>query len=277
MTPVQDCCHILAGAQLRIPQPHDPFRVHTKGPMPAIGWRNAPDDPDELARYRWWIGHHLAFCVWRLLSERLASIANDQQTQPPSVAASIAMYDVYSVLLLYAGSCSPEVYLRTIRPAMVAADPAFSGRWARDYEAIPGLLRTIRRTRPAELVAGLLAAARTNQVVHMAVGKRLVHDGPSLLRQSDRGADQPVTDRERDLFDEFFLVKRVHVPRAAFVAQLRALTSLVASDVAQRPLYGSATTWDLPAVHAGLISKLQRTANAVLRDFLHLSLERPCG
>ncbi len=180
MTPVQDCCHILAGAQLRIPQPHDPFRVHTKGPMPAIGWRNAPDDPDELARYRWWIGHHLAFCVWRLLSERLASIANDQQTQPPSVAASIAMYDVYSVLLLYAGSCSPEVYLRTIRPAMVAADPAFSGRWARDYEAIPGLLRTIRRTRPAELVAGLLAAARTNQVVHMAVGKRLVHDGPSL-------------------------------------------------------------------------------------------------
>jgi len=97
------------------------------------------------------------------------------------------------------------------------------------------------------------------------------------LRQSDRGADQPVTDRERNLFDEFFLVKRMHVSRAAFVAQLRALTSLVASDVAQRPLYGSATTWDLPAVHAGLIGKLQRTANTVLRDFLHLSLERPCG
>jgi hypothetical protein len=185
------------------------------------------------------------------------------------------MYDVCSVLLLYAGSCSPEVYLRTIRPAMAAADPAFSGRWARDYEAIPGLLRAIRRTRSAEVVAGLLAAARTNQVVHMAMGKRLVQDGPSLLRQSDRRGDQPVTDRERDLFDAFFLVKRADVPRSAFVAQVRALTSLVASDVAERPLHEPAATWDLPVVHADLITKLQRDAPTVLRALLLLPFEGP--
>ena len=277
MTPGRNCCDSPVGTYMRLPLPRDPFRSHNGGPMSVIGLPNAPDDPDDLARHRWWIGHQLTFCVWRLLSERLTSIARDQPTHPRIVATSIVMYDVCSVLLLYAGSCSPEVYLRTIRPAMAAADPAFSGRWARDYEAIPGLLRAIRRARSAKLVVGLLAAARTNQVVHMAMGKRLVPDGPSLLRQNDRRGDQPVTDRERDLFDSFFLVKRADLSRSAFVAQLRALTSLVASDIAERPLHQPAATWDLPSVHSDLVTRLQCNAITVLRDFLLLPLEGPCG
>jgi hypothetical protein len=265
-----------AGTHVCLPLPGDPFRGHNGGPMPAMGWPNAPDDRDDLALYRWWIGHQLTFCVWRLLSEQLISIAREQQTHPRALATSIALYDVCSVLLLYTGSCSPEVHLRTIRPAMAAADPAFSGRWARDYRAIPGLLRAIPRAPKAD-AAGLLAAARTNQVVHMAVAKRLVPDGPSLLRQSDRREDQPVTERERDLFDAFFLVKRADMSRSALLAQLRALTRLVASDVAERPLHKPAATWNLPTVDADLITKLQRDVNRVLRDFLFLPLKGPCG
>jgi L-tyrosine peroxygenase len=269
----------LAGLQVRLPLPGDPFRPdgHDAGLIPATGWTRAPDDSDDLARYRWWLGHQLTFCVWRLLSERLAAVATDQRRCPETIADSIAMYDVYSVLLLYAGSCSPAVYRRTIRPDMADADAAFSGRWARDYEDIPVLLRAIRRTRPTALVDGLLAAARTNQVVHMAVGKRLVPQGSSLLRQSNRNNDQPVTDRERNLFDTFFLVKRASMARSTFSAQLRALAGLVAGDIAQRPLLDPAVIWDVPAGHADLIVRFQRDASTLLRDFLLLPLdEGPC-
>ncbi len=58
-------------------------------PLPAIEWPNAPDDPDDLARYRWWIGHQLTFCVWRLLSERLTSIARDLGMQRSNVSRAI--------------------------------------------------------------------------------------------------------------------------------------------------------------------------------------------
>lgn len=282
MTTLDRPCHssttLAASVQVRLPPPRDPFRAESReaNPTLVIGWTRAPEDPDDLARYRWRIGHQLTFCVWRLLSERLATIAMEQRPVSETVAAGIALYDVCSMLLLYAGSCSPEVYLRTIRPEMADADPAFSGRWAREYEDIPGLLRVIRRTRPTAHVAGLLAAARTNQMVHMAVGKRLVPDGPSLLRQSSRKGEHPVTDRERDTFDAFFLVKRAAVSRSKFAAQIRALAGMVADDLAERPMIGPAATWDRPAGQADLVSGFQRDASKLLRDLLHLPLERPC-
>jgi hypothetical protein len=211
------------------------------------------------------LGHQLSCCIWRQLSEQLTSVVRNRRPSPERIADGVTSFNAYSVLLLYSGSVAPEIYLRTIRPAMAAANPAFSGRWARDYEAIPELLQTIRKIHSSTFTADLLAAARLNQLVHMAVGRRLVPEGPSLLRGSNRG-DQPVADCERDIFDAFFRVRRMDTSRSAFTGQLLALAGQVTEDLAVRPLAEPDATWNLPAGHAEVVTGFQRDANAIMRD-----------
>jgi hypothetical protein len=227
-------------------------------------------DPDGIARYRWWLGHQATFCVWRLLSTSLTLLAEGEQPAVEIATAATRMYDVYSVLLLYAGSCSPEVYGRVIRPEMAHADSAFSGRWARDYEDIPRLLRAVRQAQPAALLSDLLTACEANRVVHVAVAKRLVSGGPSLLRLSGRDRNDENTDRERDVFDAFFLVERTEVCRQAFTAKLVGLYTLVLNDLAERPLDNSCTKPGLPRAHLDTVTGFQRNAGAILRRFLAL-------
>jgi hypothetical protein len=256
--------------EVRLPLLNRPFRPDGSDVEP----RSVPAflSPEDVAWRRWLLGHQLSFCVWRLLSEQLTSIVRARRPRSEGIAGGVAMYHAYSVLLLYSGSCPPEVYLRTIRPAMAAADPAFSGRWARDYESIPLLLRTIRQIHPTRFTGDLLAAARANQLVHMAVGRRLVSEGPSLLRGSNREG-QPVTDRERDIFDAFFRVRRVDTSRSVFIGQLLALAGQVTDDLAERPLVEPDATWGLPAGHTDVVVGFQRDADAILRDLRPLTLE----
>jgi hypothetical protein len=153
---------------------------------------------------------------------------------------------------------------------MARADPAFSGRWARDYEDIPRLLRAVRQAQPAALLSDLLTACKANQVVHVAVAKRLVSDGPSLLRLNGRDRNDEVTDRERDIFDAFFLVERAEVCRQAFTATLVGLCTLMLSDLAERPLGNSCTTPGPSTAHLDTVTGFQRNAGAILRRFLTL-------
>jgi len=234
-------------------------------PTQAVGLPAVPDDADDLARYRWWVGHQLAFCVWRMLSESLTSITRAERPSSSLVDAATVLYDAYSVLLLYTGSCSPEVYSRTIRPAMAAAHPAFSGRWARDYEPIPPLMRVLRRTRPSAAVDRLVAAGHVSQLVHRAIGKRLIPDSPSLLKLHGHDPGQPVSDAERDVFDAFFLLTRKDMTRRAFDAEVDMLTVAVTTDLTERPLDESAGTPDAPSPHAAATIALRRDSVAILR------------
>ncbi|WP_156959688.1 L-tyrosine 3-hydroxylase [Nocardia sp. BMG51109] len=189
-----------------------------------------------LAQYRWLVGHQLVFCAWQWLAEALQTLADSRAPDDSAISTAAALYDGYSVLLLYCGSCSPAVYGEAIRPQMMRADPAFSGRWARDYEYVVPLLPTVRRVLPPDLLEPLTAAVKSNRVVHMAVADRLVPDGESLLRESGQDTNAPPTRAQRDIFDGFFRVTRMPLCRNEFRAQLCTRIGQVRSDLTRNPL-----------------------------------------
>lgn len=189
-----------------------------------------------MARYRWWIGHQTTFCVWRLLTDCLTELAGQPASPAELVNAAASMYDIYSLLLLYTGNCSPEVYETAIRPEMAAADAAFTGRWARDFEQIPGLQRKVKQKHSPRALTPLVDASKANRVVHMAVARRLTGGTESLLRLSGQPVDGEVTDHHRDLYDAFFHVRRTELCRHHFGTQLLVLCTAVLHDLTSSPL-----------------------------------------
>ncbi|OEV32236.1 hypothetical protein AN219_00050, partial [Streptomyces nanshensis] len=69
--------------------------------------------PDDRIRYRWLVGHQLAFVMWRLLRQTL----EDARCVPDAdmLDRAARLYDIYTLLLLYTGSCSAERYAATVR------------------------------------------------------------------------------------------------------------------------------------------------------------------
>ncbi|MEV0774990.1 hypothetical protein [Streptomyces sp. NPDC050428] len=180
-----------------------------------------PSGEADRARHRWFIGHHAAFVVWQLQARALHAVA--ATPEPPAQSAvswAATLYDAYSVLFLYSGSCSPELYAAVVRPHISAAHPAFSGAWARDYAAVPAALRVVRGRHPAALLAPLTRAVRDNQRAHMAVAGKLVPSGASLLQQAGRHPADTTTTAEHDLYDAYFRVHRRTVCRLGYEAQL---------------------------------------------------------
>ncbi|MFD9698040.1 L-tyrosine 3-hydroxylase [Lentzea sp. NPDC059081] len=214
-------------------------------PLPGEGWAPAdttpaprehgalppPSDPETRALYRWVLGHHGAVGVWRLLGDTLSGLVRDPAASHLHDTAA-GWFDCYSALLLYAGSCTPQRYETAIRRRMVAEHPAFSGIWARDYEWVAGLLARVH----ADQGSVLKEAVLRNRQVHMAIGKRLVPGGTSLLKKAGRRASQGATDGERDLFDRFFALERASVSRARFRAHVVMRVAAVEEDLARHPL-----------------------------------------
>jgi hypothetical protein len=193
----------------------------------------APEEPVDRAVHRWFLGHHGAFLVWRFLLTALDRLTREHDSQLVRLAA--LGYDAYSVMFAYSGSCSRELYEDVIRPKMVAFDPAFSGRWARDYEPLPGLLRRARTALGPAAAEPLCAASKANLVAHMEVMRKLVPDGQSLLRESGR-TRVATTDAERARFDEFFLVSRENVCASRYRAHGAAVLSAIGRDLVKHPL-----------------------------------------
>jgi L-tyrosine peroxygenase len=184
-----------------------------------------PVRAEELAWYRWIIGHQATFLGWRSLRAALARAE-------PADAEIAGLLELYSVLLLYSGSCSPEVYATLIRPRMMDCHPAFSGEWAPDYRGIPAALRRAAGRRPA-----VRSAMRLNQRVHAAVAERLVPQGGSLLQQAGRPSGTAPSPAESALYDQFFLTRRAavceHVIRQQFLNRLL----MIVSDLDSAGLY----------------------------------------
>ncbi|QKV74044.1 L-tyrosine 3-hydroxylase [Amycolatopsis sp. Hca4] len=243
--------------RLTVPLPQDPFTPcagdtgdagEPAGPPPA-------DGEAELAWYRWLLGHHGAFCAWRLLSAALGR---------GDLGEAADLHDTYSALLLYSGSCTPEVYCSVIRPRMAARHPAMSGTWARDHRHAAALLAAAR---PAPGSA-LKVAVKFNRLVHMTVAARLVPDGGSLLRDAGRDVHCAPTEGEQALLDDFFLVDRAPVCAHVFTAALRERVAALLADLAARPVRASYDRdavnqfqVDLP-VHIGRLVPIAETALA---------------
>ncbi|MFD5899265.1 hypothetical protein [Streptomyces sp. NPDC060366] len=192
----------------------------------------APSDEVDRARHRWFVGHHAAFAVWQLQARALHAVAaTPEPAAQPAVIRAATLYDAYSVLFLYSGSCSPELYAAVVRPHISAAHPAFSGAWARDHAAVPAALRVVRARHPAALLAPLTRAVRDNQRAHMAVAGKLVPSGASLLQQAGRHPANITTAAEHDLYDAYFRVHRQPVCRLGYETQLVRRLAQCASDI----------------------------------------------
>lgn len=260
---------------LLLPLPHEPCHAcaadragtSCRGPIEITPPSPAHASDNELAGYRWILGHHASFCAWRFCADALRRSLRGSGVDLDWLARAIAAYDAYSALLLYAGSCTRTTYLTWIRPPMMAADPAFSGRWQRDFEPLPPLLRQVRVRLSGPSADHLVRAARDNQLVHIAMARKLVPDGESLLQQSDRQVNAPVTDAERDLVDSFFLVRREPICHHSFQAQLSATVTAVLVDLAYRPLPAlEVADIGLPAPALAAVSRTAaNSANAIER------------
>ncbi|MFD4644398.1 L-tyrosine 3-hydroxylase [Lentzea sp. NPDC058436] len=218
---------------LRLPMPETDLIPCADRCFQATIVIRTPDDAVERAVHRWFLGHHGAFLVWRFLSDSLDRLIREPDSQ--LVRLTALGYDAYSVMLAYSGSCSREVYEDVIRPMMVTFDPAFSGRWARDYEPLPALLRRARTALGPVAAEPISVASKANLMAHMEVMRRLVPDGPSLLREAGRVREE-TTDAERDRFDEFFLVSRENVCVSRYHAHRTAVLSAIGHDLAKHPL-----------------------------------------
>ncbi|QLE74601.1 hypothetical protein FGW37_26110 [Streptomyces rectiverticillatus] len=196
----------------------------------------APADPDRRTRHRWIVGHQVAFGVWRLLADKLQALLDGPTPRPRLVHEAARLYDTYSILLLYAGSCSARRYAATVRADMAVRDPAFSGQWTRDHAPLLELQRQVRRAFPAPSVSPLTRAARLNHHVHMTVAELLVPDGVSLLQQTGRDPAQKPTEAERNLSDDYFRVRRRPLCHDGFAAQIVLRIAQIRCDIAAHGL-----------------------------------------
>ncbi|MEV0618800.1 hypothetical protein AB0I81_36160 [Nonomuraea sp. NPDC050404] len=238
---------------LYLPVPGARFRARCDSPVGRESGSApppAPGDPDIRVRYRWILGHHAAFMVWRLISERLESIASDNSPNRADVTDAARLHDIYAALFVYTGSCSPERYAATVRADMRACHPAFSGEWAPDHAPIRPLLDRVRAAHPRRRLEPLPSAVRDCHSVHRAIADRLVPEGGSLLRDAGREPGQPPTEVEHTLYDGFFRVVRRPTCRACFDSQLLDRTEQMLRDLAAhgltdrrgpRPPLGAAT------------------------------------
>ncbi|MTD55220.1 L-tyrosine 3-hydroxylase [Amycolatopsis pithecellobii] len=259
---------------LRLPMPTVPFGQHdgcaTDGadhvvvPIPRLR-----HSEQSRAWFRWLLGHHLSVGVWRLQIEQLTT-ALDPRIDPEDAAkaqyAAAALYDIYSALLLYSGSCTQAVYADVIRARLKARHPAFSGTWARDYEHVLGLSRQL--TGPTTTFK---RAVRFDRHVHMAVGRRLVPAGKSLLRETG-GDPRATTEEDRDRFDEFFLISREPVCDNTFTQQLTDRIQLALDDIATVPVtvdYGDDE--DINRLQADIPAQLETLSSMVSGRKVYLS------
>jgi hypothetical protein len=253
---------------LSLPWPHAPFGCGLDEHRPQLDLvqrRDAqalepPRDAAARAAYRWLLGHHIAFCIWRVLQNALQQLATDGVTTEGLLCAA-AWYDRYSAIQVYAGSCTPQLYGDVIRPSMVECDPAFSGAWARDYQAV--LQTTAALDLP--IVNPLKDALKRHRRVHMTLAKLLVPEGESLLKQAGKRPTDDATEAECDRFDTFFGVERRPVTAQQFQAQLLRRVTAAWRDLAATPL---------SAVHAAVLTPLPIDLSTCLRDIAAASTDR---
>ncbi|HET9255820.1 MAG TPA: L-tyrosine 3-hydroxylase [Pseudonocardiaceae bacterium] len=229
---------------LRLPMPGEPFAGCDGCAPPPPGSRLARGDEHAVGWYRWILGHQLVFCVWRLMCDYLSrASAGDPLAE---------LYDAYTALLLYAGSCTEPVYAATIRSRMAACHPGFTGTWARDHERLRELLSQVRLAADDRLKR----AVRFNRLVHMAVARRLVPSGGSLRHESGNRASV-TTDADRDRLDWFFRTERAPVCRHEFDGQLTRRIVLALTDIATRPVPARYDREEINRFQAGLAGHIE--------------------
>lgn len=192
----------------------------------------------EIFWFRWLTGHQVSFVIWRLMAQTLRDMDAGRTPWPAGCRVLADYVRGYCAMLLYTGSCPPQVYQDLIRPSMYLQHRGFSGGWAPDYRPV----RDVFRGRLDPGAGELAAAVRLYQAVHEGVAAKLVPDGPSLLRAAGsarRTGDIRLPDpKVLGLFyDNYFLTVRAQVSRRDVVAQLLRRLVAVTQDLTANGLH----------------------------------------
>jgi len=261
---------------LRMPLPHQPLRDCGGAEHPRSRCSAPVGSPTALSRLRWWLGHQASFVTWRLIARALTGILRSPVDAAEQSARARILYDAYSALFVYASSCGPQTYRRVLRPAMRDADPAFTGRWARDYAVLPPLLRAVKRHCPESTVAPIVGAVRLNHRVHLSVAQRLVPGGHSLLRETGRAHEQPAPD-DFARFDRFFHTERGPMCYAGLLTQYLDRLGGIVEDIERNGLF--LEDGDAPS-HSREVTALEQRLPQLfveLHEQLHGELHVPSG
>lgn len=199
------------------------------------------DGLEELFWFRWIVGHHISFVIWRLLHDALARLSEPGGDQHANARAITEYVRGYSAMLLYTASSTPGIYTQVIRPSMYRLHTTFSGTWSPDYAGVRSVFRG-RNTPPvvASAVEPLKAEIRLSHQIHLGVAAQLVQDGRSLLQHL---VDNPVPHQPRiwgAIFDCYFLTVRAPISGYELAAQLLRRCKAVITDLAANGLYPAA-------------------------------------
>jgi hypothetical protein len=216
--------------------------VHRLGEHPRADVLAAlePPDPvtvDRIFWFRWITGHQASFLLWQLLA---AAIAEAENHPGSDEALRQARHYVrgYSLMLLYTGSGTREIYDRVIRSVIARQHPHLSGSWARDYGPVRSLLRgRMRFDGPAGVA--LAEECLLNERVHEGIAAKLVPDGPSLLQSARHGRNGLRGRRGllQTLYDGVFLTVRAPMSYESVVVQLLRRLQAINLDLAANTLY----------------------------------------
>ena len=195
---------------------------------------------EQLFWFRWIVANQAVAALWQILDDELDLVLWAEVESAARNAADLL--DGYSVLLIYAGTPTRDLYMRLIRPAMARQHRSFSGRWAQDYVPVMEKLRMLRkvyraRARP-DFVDELIDAGKRNHLAHVAVAAKLVPGEESLLRAHDGlvSLGEP-TDDTVALYDAFYSTKRELVSRERIVEQLVARLRAALRDIRTNGMY----------------------------------------
>jgi hypothetical protein len=212
----------------------------------------ADDQVERLFWFRWIVGHHVSFIIWRLIADALARLAAGDGDRERLSEAVPQYVRCYGGMLLYTGSCDRVTYRDVIRPSMYRQHSMFSGTWAPDYAPVRSLFRG--RNQPP--VTGVHARQLAGEVrlvgdLHNGVAAKLVAGGRSLLQDSvvRRNTVQPRN--WGAVFDCYFLTLRAPVSHTEIVVQLLRRQKAVLLDLVTNGLYPVDVTHDLPAELCG--------------------------
>lgn len=192
---------------------------------------------DQLFWFRWITGHQVTFLIWHLMGRLLSATPERDVPSGPSLAKLEAYVYGYCAMLLYCGSCPPDLYDSLIRPRMFLQHPAFSGTWAPDFAPVRGLFRGRDPRAQGQEAEELSRAVEVNRTVHEGIAARLVPSGRSLLQQSMTGVPVRPSERTAVIYDNFFLTLRAPVSDEVVTAQLLRRLRAVATDLAANGLH----------------------------------------
>ncbi|MFE5331660.1 hypothetical protein ACFRCG_35265 [Embleya sp. NPDC056575] len=192
----------------------------------------------QLFWFRWIIGHHVSFVIWRLLADELSRLSSNPKDREAASVAVTEYVRAYCGMLLYTGSCNSAIYNADIRPSMHRLHSTFSGTWAPDYPPVRSLFRG-RKLPPvvASERERLVRQVELSHRIHLGVAAKLVEGGRSLLQQSvaQRDANQPRM--WEGIFDCYFLTLRAPTTRQEILAQLLRRNKAIVMDLATNGLY----------------------------------------